>query len=150
MRPLRYRESHDAVDAEGSQQQRDSGEAGKKDHGKPVIGQNIVPYLLHGAWIGKSNLRIDECTAAATLFIMAAGSPAVRTPMLALGHGDCQKGTYTSGLSSRNPRMRTFCATPTICHSTGGPTPVGGISCGTNTRFRAGRRLSENDRRNSD
>jgi hypothetical protein len=54
--------------------------------------------MVCGSESGRSGSTV--CTAAATLFVMEAGSPPVRTAMPADGHELCQKGTYMMGQSS--------------------------------------------------
>src|SRR5215471_17905922 len=47
MRALRHREGHDAVDADGCEQQRDGGEDAEEDEGESVIGHHTVMNVLH-------------------------------------------------------------------------------------------------------
>ena len=54
----------------------------------------------------------------------------VRTATVVPGHGLCAKGTSISGKSPRGPPLRTARYTPTIRHSTPGPSLVTpGINC---------------------
>ena len=61
-------EGHDAVDADGGEQESEHGKADEEHHGEAVAGEDVVLDLIHGSRLASAICGSTEWTAAAMLF----------------------------------------------------------------------------------